>query len=197
MKWKLAGVLVFLVAMVACTGDEIFAAIDVGIQASAAIQEQVAALNPQDGAALAVAVKDVTNGLNAVQAAYDAWQASCATGCRGDLLAEAQQVGLTTEATLTADLAAAHITNQASVQKVTAWVYLVTDAVTLVMKIKQSAQVQVPEQVMTFTVKAGYVTYTAKDLKARWDKQVCGGNKVCASRVQVHHRRKAKGKNVH
>jgi hypothetical protein len=74
------------------------------------------------------------------------------------------------------ELAAAHITNPASIAKANAWVNLVVTTCTAVLQL-------LPQ---TPGTAAMAVFPTPQKIKAGWDMDVCAGAKTCSDLVKIH-----------
>jgi hypothetical protein len=162
----------FCVAMTACTVDQVLTDIDLALQMSANIAAAIEPISPADAALLTLAINIATTGLQVIQTDYDQWKAS---GAQTDL--QKLEAALTTLKTnLPMELAAAHITNPASIAKANAWVNLVVTTCTAVLQL-------LPQ---TPGTAAMAVFPTPQKIKAGWDMDICAGAKTCSDLVKIH-----------
>src|SRR5579859_5784656 len=158
---------VLLCVTVACTVDQVLADIDLVIQMTASITTAVGAVSPAVAAMLSTIVGVATTGLAAVQTAYDTYKASGATTD----LQKVQAAIAAVKTNLAQELAAMHITDPAAVQKVTAWVNLVTVTLNAVLGLLPQLGVTAAEH-----KQLRIEVISPKALQARWASEVCGGN---------------------
>lgn len=169
-------------SLVACSVDQVLADVDLALQMTASLEVAVGNLSPADGAILAKLVGIASNGLVAVQAAYKTYEAS---GAQSDL-DKAQEAARIVQMNLGQFLAAAHISNDAAVKKVTAWVNLVTIALDAVLQLSKQIRAAVPQTPGQFAAvdkAAAPLIPTATELHKRWQKEVCAGDKKCGKLV--------------
>ena len=168
----IVAVLTLLMFLTACTVDQVLADINVLIQIAASIGAAVGTVSPGDSAEIQKLSGIATAGVSAIQAAYASYKASGAATDLQKLQAAINAV----QTNLSAELAAAHITNPASQQKITNWVNLIYS--TLAAIVAAIPQLQAGKKAASLKV-----DITPKTLKARWDSEVCGGDTVCSSLV--------------
>lgn len=181
----IAMIAVLCFAQVACSVDQALTDINLLIQAASTIGSAVGAVSPADSAIIAVVASIATQGLNAVQAAYDTYKKSGATTD----LQKFQAAVAAVQANLAQELAAAHISDPAAKARVTAWVGLTSTTLTAVLELLpqlQSAQTASAKRAV-LNQAAANKALTPETIKARWDSEVCGGEKKCAGKVKVHY----------
>lgn len=185
-------------SLVACSVDEVLTDVDLALQMTASLETAIGNVSAQDGAALTRMVAIASAGLTAVQKAYTDYEAS---GAQSDL-DKVQALARSLQSNLQNELDAAHITNPATVQKVQAWVSLVTIALQAVLQLskqvsdnRSSFERCAPDgrfsdcmgAAMSFaSISSGTVISvpSAALLKARWEKEVCHGDKKCMKLVK-------------
>lgn len=151
--------ILLILAMVACTTDQILADLNLALQIALEIVPTVMAISPTDASAIQKVSQAASTGLQAVTSAYSAYRKSQSNG---DLAA--LEVALDNfKGNLNQVIAAAQIKDPKSVAKVTAWanlIYSVTDAILAAIPQakatgvrKMSAHVPLPKP---------------EDLKAKW-----------------------------
>lgn len=200
MRKVLLGVVALLLcfSLVACSVDEVLTDVDLALQMTASLETAIGNVSAQDGAALSRMVAIATTGLTAIQKTYDDYVSS---GAQTDL-DKVQAMARVLQSNLQNELDAAHITNPATVQKVQAWVGLVSVALQAVLQLskqvsdnRSSFERCAPDGrfsdcmggAMSFApLSAGSVISvpSAALLKARWEKEVCHGDKKCGKLVK-------------
>jgi hypothetical protein len=191
-KFRIVLALSLCLFLMACSVDQVLTDIDLAVQMSGSIATAISAISPADAALLQVAINDATVGLQVIKNDYDTWKASGATGD----LAKLQQAITTLQTNLPQELAAAHITNPASVAKANAWANLVTtslDAVLQLIPQIQTSQASSYSYGMSMFAAAKAIP-TPASLKARWDNEVCKADTNCKNLVKVHKVKAAKKK---
>lgn len=186
-------------SLVACSVDEVLTDVDLALQMTASLETAIGNVSAQDGAALSRMVAIATTGLTAIQKTYDDYVSS---GAQTDL-DKVQAMARVLQSNLQNELDAAHITNPATVQKVQAWVGLVSVALQAVLQLskqvsdnRSSFERCAPDGrfsdcmggAMSFAaISPGTVISvpSAALLKARWEKEVCHGDKKCGKLVKA------------
>lgn len=184
-----AGVLAlfFLLSTVACTADQVLSDIETGLSIAGALAPAVGALSPADAGAVQLLSSLAVTGLQDIQKDYDAWKGS---GSSSDLLklqATANQV----KASLPSQLASLRISDPNAVQKVTAWVNLITSSINAVVAAFPPVTAN-PAEIRALVAGFGAAAVslpTPESLKARWASEVCQGNSKCAGLVSAKHAR--------
>lgn len=176
----LALTLACTMVLVACTVDQVLSDIDIGLQIAANLAPAVGALNPADAAIITALTTVATDGINAIQKAYDEYEATHAQTALAKIVAAVDTVNLN----LSTDLATFHITNKETVDKVNAWcklIYSITNAV--------ASALPAMDQTLPDTVRRQKAALlpTPEDLQASWAAQVCLNDTSCAGLVKVHH----------
>lgn len=168
-------IFVLCFSLVACTVDQVLADINVLIQIAASIGAAVGNVSPIDAAEIQKLSAIATAGISAIQTAYDTYKASGATTD----LQKVQAAIAAVQTNLSQELAAAHITNPASQQKVTNWVNLIYSTLAAIL----AALPQFQAKRANGRAKID-IAVTPKTLKARWDKEVCEGATACSALVK-------------
>lgn len=171
MKAKRSIVWLLSIAMLACTVDQVLTDLNLLVTISGAIIPALGNVSPEDAAIAQKMSTIASDGIAAVQAAYKDYKAS--GGTTG--LAEVQAAVTAVKDNLAQELAAAHISNPAVVQKVTAWVNLISTTLNAVLSALPQPGV-VGAQVGSVPAPA--------HIKARWQMEVCGGDAKCAALVK-------------
>jgi hypothetical protein len=162
----------------ACPTDQVLADLNLALQIAVQIIPAVTAVSPVEGAAIQRVSAVATGILTVIESDYRAYEASKAVTD----LQKLQAVLDAAKANLTAEIAAAHITDPAVVAKVTAWanlIYSVTDAILSAIEGNGGAA-SVPVRAM----KLSKPLPTPKALKAGWSGNVCKGEEACSALVR-------------
>lgn len=161
-------------SLVACTVDQVLADINVLIQIASSIGAAVGNVSVSDSAEIQKLSGIASSGIAAIQTAYASYKASGATTD----LQKVQAAVSAVQTNLSQELAAAHVTDPISQQKVTNWVNLIYSTLAAVLA-------ALPElQTHPVTAKAKVaVAITPKTLKSEWDKKVCDGAPACMALV--------------
>ena len=168
----------------ACTVDQVLSSIDVALQTAAQLSTAVGAVSPADAALITLMTGLATNGINAIQTAYDAYEKSKTASNLQNVLVAAQ----TLQTQLPSLLAASHISDPTTVQKVTAWVNLmVSCAEAIVSEVQALSPTTTVSPTAAPMARASY-TLTAESIQARWQSDVCKGDGRCGALVKVHHK---------
>lgn len=171
--------LFMVVSTVACTTDQVLSEIETGLAIAGSLAPAIGSVSPADAAAVQILSGLGVSGLKAIQSDYDAWAHSGSSSALVKLQATANQV----KATLPAQLESLKITDPNAVAKATNWVNLIVtsiDAVTAALPATSANPAELKTRALTSLP-------TSDSLKARWDAEVCKGNKACADLVRVKH----------
>lgn len=163
--------------LVACTVDQVLADINVLIQIAASIGSAVGNVSPADAAAIKTISDIASAGISAVQTAYTTYKESGATTDLAKLQAAINAV----QTNLAQELAAIHVTNPASQQKIQNWVNLISSTLAAIVAALPQLQAHKAGKELKIAVEI-----TPKTLKARWNTEVCQNNAACNSLVTVH-----------
>jgi hypothetical protein len=173
--------LVGTVSMLACTVDQILSSIDAALQVAQGLSAAVGAVDPAIGAAVNVIASIGIAGMNEIQKVYDQYEANKSASNKQNVIVAAQAI----QSNLAGELAVMHISDPATVQKVTAWVNLLSDCAsgiitelggTPVAAVSTRARAVAPYQL------------TPEYIQSRWQSQVCLGDTSCGSKVVAHHK---------
>lgn len=159
-------------SLVACTVNQVLADINVLIQIAASIGSAVGDVSSTDSAEIVKLSGIASAGMAAIQAAYTTYQKS---GAITDLQ-KLQAAIAACQTNIQQELAAAHITDPASQQKVTNWVNLIYSTLAAIIA-------ALPQLQATKTATKMSLSVTPKTLKARWDSEVCSGDSACSALV--------------
>jgi hypothetical protein len=177
MKKTLSSLLVLILcfSLVACTVDQVLADINVLIQIAASIGAAVGNVSPADSIIIQKLSGIATAGIAAIQTAYDTYKNSGATTD----LQKVQAAIAAVQTNLSQELAAAHITDPASQQKVTNWVNLIYSTLAAILAALPQLQTLQKNGRPKITL-----AVTPKTLKFRWDNEVCQNNSACSALVK-------------
>lgn len=176
---KVISVVLTTVMLAGCTTDQVLADINVLIQIAASLVSAVGGVSTADAAELQKLSGIASQGMSAIEAAYTTYKASGATTDLGKVQAAISAC----QTNIDQELAAAHITDTNTVQKVKNWVNLIYStfaAITAALP-----QLQSGAKVSRSTAKVA-TSITPKSLQARWQTEVCNGDKVCGSLVHAY-----------
>jgi hypothetical protein len=173
-------VLVMFASLVACTAvDQILSDLEIATNAAGVIGAAVEIVAPGDGLLVQGLANTATAGLAAIKTAYDTYEASGAVGDRAKLIAAIQAV----QTNLPAELAAAHITNPATVAVVTAWVNMTLRIVTSIMSAIGNVTATTSNAIigkrLAVAINKGAIP-SKSSLRYQWSHDVCGGNSSCS-----------------
>lgn len=183
----IAAILCF--SMVACSVDEVLTDLDLAVQMTATLIPALGNISTSDAAEVAKLTTIAEEGLAVVRMDYEAYETSGATSD----LARVQAVADALRSNLSQNLQAAHIGNEETVRRVTAWVGLVALTLDAITRLSQQAVVLPAhcyagskfETCMSFASSvAGMYVPKAATLKKDWDKKVCKGNKACEVKIR-------------
>lgn len=187
MKIRITLSVVLLLALVACSVDEVIGNIDIALQGVQNIGDVITAINPEDGAAVQAGAAVVAGDLNLLKSLYDGWKSSGATGD----LAKLQAAVTEAQANVTQIEAATHLKSAAAQDAFLATMSIASLAISTVADIvgdqnqsppiKRSAMKFQTSNVAAFASRP--VKWHPSDLKRKWDTEVCKGDKNCRSRV--------------
>jgi hypothetical protein len=168
-----------MIAMTACTVDQVLSDIDIVLQTSQQIESAIGAISPADAAILEGLTGLAITGLQAIQKDYDAYESSKS----GNDLQKVVDAVQALQTNLPQNLAAAHIYSPNVQAKCAAWVNLVVTTLQAI-----SAQIA-PSASTAITAHAATVALpTPSSLQARWVTEVCSGDSACGAKVKVHQR---------
>jgi len=168
-------VILLCVLMIGCSVNEVFDDINVALQIATSIGEAVGSVSAADEAVIQSLSTTATAGLNVVQAAYNQYEQSGATTD----LQKVQAAIAAAQSQLQAAMAAAHIEDPVSQQKVKNWFNVIIgslNAILAALPAFQAAQAN---------ARAFTIPVTAQGLQSRWEKEVCDGNAKCAKLVRT------------
>lgn len=166
----------------ACTVDQVLSSIDVALQTAAQLTTAVGAVSPADAALITLLTGLATNGVNAIQTAYDTYEKNKTASNLQNILVAAQ----TLQTDLPSLLSASHITDPTTVQKVTAWVNLmVACAQGIINEVQALSPTPAPAAV---SMSRTAIALTPEAIQAAWQSQVCNGDAACGALVKVHHK---------
>lgn len=200
--WQSSLIALLCLAMISTTAcnqfsvDTVLSDIDLVLQTGNVVCSSIGVVLPADSAGCSAVASLGITGVNAIKTAYDSYKAS---GAVTDL-AKLQAALAAIQTNLPAELAAAHISDPAAVQVVTAWVGLVTSTVGDIVALVPELQANASTANLSHARIGARATViqsafpTPESLKAKWETNVCKGDKACADRVSVHH---VHGKVVH
>jgi len=166
---------VFCVPTVGCNSNEVFDDINVAIQIATSIGEAIGSVSPADEAVIQSLSTTATAGLNVVQAAYNQYEQSGATTD----LQKVQAAIAAAQSQLQAAMAAVHIEDPVSQQKVKNWFNVITGALNAILAALPAFQAA------QANARAFTIPVTAQGLQSRWEKEVCDGNAKCAKLVRT------------
>lgn len=178
--WQIGVIALLCFSLTACTVDQVLSSIDVALQTAAQLSTAVGAVSPADGALITLLTGLASSGITAIQTAYDTYEKNKTTSNLQNVLDAAQAL----QVNLPALLAASHISDPATVQKVTAWVNLM---VSCAQAIVSEVQALSPSATPSVTHAATYAL-TPENIQARWQTDVCKGDAKCGALVKVHHK---------
>jgi hypothetical protein len=184
-------VLVLCLSLAACTVDQVLSDIDLLLQTAAQIGTAVGAVSPADGAIITALSAIATKGITTLQKTYDSYKASGATTDLAKVRAAANALN----SNLAAELAAAHISDPATLAKVTAWCTLIYTTTNLVLNAlpQATASAEQPSGAMSMfggsPKRAPIVIQipTPEQLQAQWETQVCKSDQKCGKLVKARH----------
>jgi hypothetical protein len=178
-RMGIALILALAIFTVACSVDQVLSDINLLLQTANVIGVAVGAVDPTISAEITLIAGIATTGLSEIKTDYDAWKAS---GAITDLQKLEAAISVL-KTNLPAELAAAHISNPATVAIVTAWVNLVTSTLNDILAILPNLSKGAKG--------AGISTLpTPQSLQARWQNEVCKGDVKCGSLVKARMVRK-------
>lgn len=166
-----------LVTMTACTTDQVLSDIDVALQTAASLETALGAVSPADAAILQLLTGIATTGLNVIQTDYDEWSKNPGT----TTLQKIQNAIAVLRSNLAAEFSALHISDPNVVQRVTAWVNLLTSILGAILSAVGGG---VTTPAMT---RVDLVLPSPELLAARWQSEVCSGDQACGALVKARH----------
>jgi hypothetical protein len=173
--------LALCLSLVACTVDQVLSDIDVVIQIAGNIGVAVGGVSAPDAAIIATFTSIATDGIGAIQTAYNSYKASNAST---DLQKLQAAIGAVQQ-NLAQELAAAHVSDPATQQKVSAWVALINSSVAAIAAALPQLQSN-GIQAHNSTVQPAMPL--PETIQSRWVHEVCQDNAKCGKKVKVHHR---------
>lgn len=181
---KLALVSSLCLCSTACTVDRVLDAINVAIQVAASIGSAAGNVSLSDEQTIQNLSTIATGGLNVVQQDYDAYEKSGATTDIQKIQAAVNAV----KTNLSNAMAAFHVTDPETQQKVVNWCNLLTGSLSAILSALpaiQTSQLQMAALLQYAKLNSLTVSMSAKTIKSRWDKEVCQGDKSCTKLVRV------------
>jgi len=174
MKKRSIIALALCLTLIACTTDQVLADLNLLIQIAGAIIPAVSNLSPADAAFASKISGIASTGLAVIEADYNAFKSAGGTTA----LQKVENDVSVLKANLNSELAAAHVSNPATVLKITNWVNLITTTLDAILAAFPSA-----------TNKAAKVRLVAKvpshsEIKAMWQVTVCAGDANCFALVK-------------
>lgn len=186
--WQVSTIALLCAAMItqtACTVDEVLSTIDAALQTAAGLEVAVGAVSPADAAALRLLTGLAEKGIGGIQVAYDTYEKNKTNSNLQNVMVAAQAI----QTNLPQELVAVRIQNPNAVQKATAWVNLVSEAVGGVITVVDAAQQPSQQQPrMMAMAHAAPAILTAASVQQRWQTDVCQGDTTCGALVVPHHK---------
>ena len=186
-KARTCAIFLLCAFMLSCSVDQALSDVDVVIQIAANLGVAVGNVSPADAAIVQTFTTIATQGVAAVQAAYDTYEKSGATT---DLTKLQAAIGAV-QVNLSQEFAAAHISDPGTQAKITAWAQLIAASLAALSAALPQLTMQAGALLNEPTphVKGSFTQAipTPEVLKSRWDSEICLGDTKCAKRVKVHH----------
>ena len=181
--------LTLLLPTFACSTDQVLSDIDLVLQTGNVLCTTLGTVLPTDQAACQVISGIGINGIEAIKKDYDDFKS---TSNATDLLKIAS-VADTIKKNLATELAAAHIQDAKTVERVTAWVNFIDTMVDTIVNLVGEVNGQPVNAYAMINVRAKVVKGpvvglpTPESLQDRWSQEVCKGDVACSNAVTVHH----------
>lgn len=173
---------VLFLGLVACSVDQVIANIDIALQGAQNIGTVVSTINPADGDIVETAAATIIADLGLIKSLYDGWASSGATTDLNKIQAAVEQA----EENQTQIEMATHLFDPASKIAFAAFMEITDLALdTVVHVVGGNSTPQSAFNAATGFASVGHPKYSAKDLKRKWDNNVCKGEKACRDRVKI------------